>query len=68
MRKSYRDMSYPELLAERERVIADIRKTKSRFLKRDYRKYLTKLNNEIEDYEFFIRKDRRRSVYDKDTI
>ena len=59
MRKSYRDMTYDELLAERERVKRDIRKTESRFLKRDYRKYLIKLNNEIEDYEFFTRRKAR---------
>ena len=51
MSKSFHELTYPEMLAERERVRNIINKTKSQFTKRDFSKYLEKLNKEISEYE-----------------
>ena len=53
MGKSVKEMSYEELLAERERLKTSIRNTKSPFLKRDYTKCLNKITCEIKQYEKF---------------
>ena len=51
MGKNIQTFTYTEMLAERERVASAIRNTKSIFTKKDYRKYLDKLNKEINAYE-----------------
>ena len=51
MGKNIQTFTYQEMLAERERITNAIRNTKSLFTKRDYRKYLEKLNKEISTYE-----------------
>lgn len=43
-------MKYTELLAERNRVVESIEKSKSIFLKRDYLKYLSKIDKELKTY------------------
>ena len=51
MGKNIQTFTYQELLAERERIENAIRNTKSIFTKKDYRKYLGKINKEISTYE-----------------
>ena len=51
MNKPFCELTYPEMLAERERVRNIIIKTKSQFTKKDFGKYLEKINKEISEYE-----------------
>lgn len=50
MGKSLSKMKYTELLAERNRVVESIKKSTSVFLKRDYLKYLSKIDKELRAY------------------
>lgn len=51
--KSIDEMNYEEMVAERQRVIDAIERTRSIHLKNDYAKYLHKINVELMDYRKF---------------
>ena len=48
--KSYIEMNYAEILAERNRVL-ELVKQKNAFTRKQNKKYLEKLNKEIDEYE-----------------
>jgi len=48
--KSYIEMNYVEILAERNRVL-ELVKQKNAFSRKQNKKYLEKLNKEIDEYE-----------------
>lgn len=45
------EMNYPQMLAEKERVEVALLHTKSCFQKKDYQKYLGRINKELREYE-----------------
>ena len=49
--KSYKEMSYSELIAEHNRVSELLRINKKPFTQKQNRKYLAKIEKEIDEYE-----------------
>jgi len=45
------EMNYPQILAEKERVEVALLHTKSCFQKKDYQRYLGRINKELREYE-----------------
>lgn len=54
MTKSYKEMIYPELIGEIERVEILLISNKKPFTQRQNRKYLNKLKVEAKEYERFM--------------
>jgi len=50
--KSYKEMSYSELVAEHNRVSELLRTNKNIFTQKQNRKYLSKIEKELNYYEF----------------
>lgn len=56
--KSYKEMSYSELIAEHNRVSALLQNNKNIFTQKQNRKYLLKIEKEINDYELLRQNSR----------
>lgn len=53
MKKKIKEMTYEEMLKEKENIIKIIKTTSSRYLKRDLQKCLDKINKELKEYNLW---------------
>ena len=60
--KSYKEMSYTELIKEEERVRILLITNKNIFAQKQNRKYLSKIQKELKDYEL-LRQDSRNGLH-----
>ena len=63
MKKSYKEMSYKELLEEEKNVKTLLATNKNIFAQKQNRKYLSKIQKELKDYEL-LRQNSRNGLRD----